>query len=124
MSKVPRLNDPPTNAGFGWIPTIASGIAGAIVGALATFGTGVLTYWSHQGDVDAKMIEMSVAVLRADPTSATDPLRDWAIEQIEKRANFTFTQAQKQALHKERLPSVAAQIGNAVATANRSLIAP
>lgn len=50
------------------------------------------------------MITLSVDVLRAQPTDATIPLRQWAIDTIEKRGNFKFTSEQQEALVKYALP--------------------
>jgi hypothetical protein len=47
---------------------------------LGAIVTGGFNYLSHQGDLDAKMIELSVGILRAEPTPETAPLREWAIE--------------------------------------------
>jgi hypothetical protein len=82
-------------------PIAAVGAAGALVGALTT---GTFNYFSHQGDLDAKMIELSVGSLRADPTPETEPLRAWAIGTMEKRAKLTFTDAQRSALLTKKLP--------------------
>jgi len=61
-------------------------------------------YFSHQYDLDAKMIELSIGILRAEPTPETTPLREWAIDVIDKRANFKFNAAQRAALLKRQLP--------------------
>jgi 6-phosphogluconate dehydrogenase len=106
----------------GWGAAIAAAIAGALVGALGTLATGVLNYWNHQNDIDTQMIELSISVLRAKPTEGTTPLREWAINTIEKRAHFDFTNQQKQVLLKEPLP--ASLIGSAVAAAIRSQSSP
>jgi len=89
------------------------GMAGAIVGADL----------SHQGDIDAKIIEISVGVLRAEPTKETMPLRGWGIDVIEKRAGFKFTSEQEAALKNKSLPyagpALSRAIGEAVAWALR-----
>jgi hypothetical protein len=77
------------------------GIFGAVFGASVTGG---FNYLSHQGDLDAKMIELSVGILRAAPTPETTPLREWAIDVIDKKANFSFNEQQRSALLKKQLP--------------------
>lgn len=89
----------------GWRAAVGAAIAGALVGVVGTLATGILNYWSHQNDLDTQMITLSVDVLRAKPTDTTIPLREWAIESIEKRANFNFTNDQKEALIKQALPA-------------------
>jgi hypothetical protein len=74
---------------------------GVVVGAVVT---GAVNYLGHQHDLDAKMIELSVGILRAEPTPETAPLREWAIDVIDKRARFSFDAAQRKALLQEQLP--------------------
>jgi hypothetical protein len=78
-----------------------AGIVGVIAGALVT---GAFNYLDHQRDLDAKMIELSVGILRAAPTSETIPLREWAVDVIQTRAKFRFNDAQRTALLKQELP--------------------
>jgi hypothetical protein len=82
-----------------WLALI--GVVGIAIGAAIT---GVFNYVNHQGDVDAKMIELGVGILRAEPTPETAPLREWAVDVIETRAKFRFTAAQRTALLKKELP--------------------
>lgn len=78
-----------------------AGVAGAAIGAGITSG---FSYLSHQYDLDAKMIELSVGILRAEVTQETIPLRQWAIDVMDKRANFHFDQEQRAVLLKQPLP--------------------
>jgi hypothetical protein len=82
-----------------WLAVV--GASGVALGALIT---GAFNYLSHQNDLDAKMIELSVGILRSDPTAETAPLREWAIDVIDKRAKFSFNAAQRAALLKKQLP--------------------
>jgi hypothetical protein len=50
------------------------------------------------------MIELSIGILRTEPMPETTPLREWAIDVIDKRANFRFNAAQRAALLKKPLP--------------------
>jgi hypothetical protein len=84
----------------GW-PIAIAGVIGAVAGAVAT---GAFNYLDHKADIDAKMIELGVGILRAEPTDETRPLRQWAIDVIEKRADFKFDEAQRAALLKQELP--------------------
>src|SRR5262245_42680526 len=78
-----------------------SGIIGAVGGAPITASCG---YFAHQNDLDAKMIELSIGILRAEPTPETTPLREWAIDVIDKRANFKFNAVQRTTLLYKQLP--------------------
>jgi hypothetical protein len=84
----------------GWLIAVV-GLAGVIGGALINNG---FNYLDKKADVDAKMIELSVGILRTEATPDTRPLREWAIDVIEKRAGFNFDQAQKAVLLKQELP--------------------
>jgi hypothetical protein len=55
-------------------------------------------------EILAPMIELSVGVLRSQPTSETQPLREWAVGEIQLRAGFIFSAEQRSALLKEELP--------------------
>jgi len=48
--------------------------------------------------------ELSIGILRTEPTPETTPLREWAIDVIDKRANFKFNAAQRAVLLKKELP--------------------
>jgi hypothetical protein len=78
-----------------------AGAAGAVIGAGFS---GVFSYLSHQYDLDAKVIELSVGILRAPVTEESKPLRQWAIDVMGKRANFQFDKTQRAALLNEPLP--------------------
>jgi hypothetical protein len=78
-----------------------SAAAGVVGGAIVT---GAFGYFSHQYDLDAKMIELSIGILRAEPTLETTPLREWAIDVLDKRANFKFSAVQRAVLLKKELP--------------------
>jgi hypothetical protein len=82
-----------------WLALAAA--AGVIGGALVTGG---FNYLSHQNELDAKMIELSVGILRSSPTPETEPLREWAIDVIDKRARFSFNARQRAVLLKRQLP--------------------
>jgi hypothetical protein len=77
-----------------------AGAIGVVAGALVT---GLFSHFDHKGDIDAKMIELSIGVLRAEPTGDSGPLREWAVETIEDRANFKFTPEQHSILVKRPL---------------------
>ena len=79
-----------------------AGVVGVALGALITAG---FNYLSNQNDRDARMVELSVEILRAEVTPESVPLRQWAIDVMNKRANFQFNAEQQAALLKERLPS-------------------
>jgi hypothetical protein len=78
-----------------------AGAIGVVAGAAIT---GAFNHLDHEGDFDAKMIELSVGILRAEPTPETIPLREWAIDVIDKRAKFNFNPLQRAALLNKPLP--------------------
>jgi hypothetical protein len=76
-----------------------AGIVGAVVGAGITGG---FNYLSHQHDLDAKMIELSVGILsaKAVPTDENKRLRKWAVDVMQTRAHFKFDDALREDLIK------------------------
>jgi hypothetical protein len=86
-----------------------SGASYAVVGAigivLGAIITGNYSYLGHESDLDAKMIEMSIGILRSEPKPETEPLREWAIDAIGKRGRFSFNAEQRAVLLKKQLPS-------------------
>jgi hypothetical protein len=83
-------------------PTVLGTIGGTVAGAVTT---GLINYFIHRSDLDPKMVEISVAILRAEPKPETAPLREWAIKVINDRANVKFGEAQRAALLKNQLPT-------------------
>lgn len=78
-----------------------AGVMGAVVGAAITGG---FNYLGHQGDLNAKMIELSIGILRAEPTPETTALREWALDVLDKRGPFSFSAVQRAVILKQPLP--------------------
>ena len=70
----------------------------ALIGTLAApFFSWVTT----ERQIDAKMLEMGVGILREAPKINDDPIRSWAIKVVEKKSAINFSDAQKAALLKK-----------------------
>jgi hypothetical protein len=93
----------------GWLLALV-GVSGILGGALIT---GAFNYFDHQRDLDGKMIELSISILRAEPTSETIPLREWAIDIMDNRAGFSFNRTQRAVLLKQGLPIAPAPVPGA-----------
>jgi hypothetical protein len=78
-----------------------AGTVGVIVGAIIT---GAFNHFDHASELDAKMIELTAGILRSKPDPETMPLRDWAIDTLQKRAHFQFTPEQIAILKNKKLP--------------------
>jgi hypothetical protein len=85
--------------GWGFVATtsVASAV-GALIGALAAPFLGWAT---TERQVDAKMLEMGVGILREAPKVDDDPMRSWAIKVVEKKSGISFSDAQKTTLLKK-----------------------
>lgn len=79
------------------VAAVIGGIAGAAI-------SGGFSYLNNKADVDAKLIELGVGILRTEPTKETGPLREWAIDVIQKRGDFNFSDAQRAVLLNQELP--------------------
>ncbi|UFZ07099.1 hypothetical protein LQG66_12675 [Bradyrhizobium ontarionense] len=78
--------------------TAVAACIGAAVGVLAMANAGV---GGIEHPADAKMLEMSVAILREPARVDDDPMRTWAIRVVEKKSGVSFTDAQKAVLLKK-----------------------
>jgi hypothetical protein len=79
-------------------------ILGVLVGVFVTVASGVITPWNSQGDIDTKLVELSIGILQAEPKPETSPLREWAINTLQARGKFSFTEAERSVLLKNQLP--------------------
>lgn len=57
-----------------------------------------------KSDVNLRMVEVAVDVLKAEPTEKNQSLRDWAVKVIDSHADVKFSQAAREELQKEPLP--------------------
>jgi hypothetical protein len=78
------------------LAALAAGL-GAVVGILALPSLGGAMP-DHQ--VDAKLLEMSVGILREPAKADDDPMRSWAIKVVEKKSGVAFSDQQRAALLK------------------------
>jgi hypothetical protein len=79
------------------VTTLVASCIGAIVGTLAV---PYLTGMTIERQADAKLLEMSVGILRENARTDDDPMRSWAIKVVEKRSGVAFTDAQRATLLK------------------------
>ena len=78
------------------VAAVAAGL-GAVIGTLAVPSLGSVVP-DHQ--VDSKLLEMSVGILREPAKADDDPMRSWAIKVVEKKSGVAFTDQQRAALLK------------------------
>jgi hypothetical protein len=79
------------------VTTVVASCIGAIVGTLAV---PYLSGMTIERQTDAKLLEMSVGILREAVRVDDDPMRSWAIKVVEKKSGVAFTDAQRTALLK------------------------
>jgi len=70
---------------------------GAVVGTLALPSLGGVL---PDRQVDSKLLEMSVGILREPVRADDDPIRSWAIKVVERKSGVTFTDPQRATLLK------------------------
>lgn len=77
-------------------------IVSLAVAALAFAGSGVsalYTYTSRNRELDIRLVEIGIGVLRADPKeTGIAGARNWAIQVIENSSNIMFSETDKKAL--------------------------
>jgi hypothetical protein len=85
--------------GWGLVATTTAASAfGALIGTLAA---PFVSWVVSERQVDAKMLEMGVAILREAPKVDDDPMRSWAVKVVEKKSGIAFSDAQRAALLKK-----------------------
>jgi hypothetical protein len=74
----------------------------ALVGSLVS---GFYTYANRSRELDIKLVEIGIGILRADPQKETsiEPARKWALDLIEANAGVTFSADARAALLKQQL---------------------
>jgi hypothetical protein len=82
-----------------WLSIAA--LAGTILGGTAA---PLVNYWTNERQMDIKMVEIGVSILRAPPNDDIALIRSWAIDTIENSSGRKFTPAQRAALVKQELP--------------------
>ena len=76
------------------------GFLGAVVGGGIV---AVANYVVNERQIDVKMIEIAVDILKQDPNGGLQPARKWAVDVIQKNASPRLSDAAYEALTKCRL---------------------
>ncbi len=76
---------------------------GLLIGSLVTAWFG---YIGHSQDLDVKMVEIGIGILRAPADDDIASIRSWALDVIEKKSGFPFTREQREVLLKKPLDLV------------------
>jgi hypothetical protein len=79
----------------------AVGVGGTLLGATLA---PVINYLVNERQMDVKMVEIGIGILRAPPKEDIAVIRSWAIDVIERSSGRKFTEAQRAALVKQELP--------------------
>jgi hypothetical protein len=80
------------------VTTLVASCVGAVVGTLAApYVAGM----AIERPADAKLLEMSVGILREPVRADDDPMRSWAIKVVEKKSGVAFTDPQRATLLKK-----------------------
>ncbi len=95
-------DDPPSPT-----PTLIAlliSIAGAVGAVLGATLSPIVNYLVNERQMDVKMVEIGIGILRAPPKEDIAVIRGWAIDVIERNSGRRFTDAQRAALLKQELP--------------------
>jgi hypothetical protein len=77
------------------------GVVGTLLGATVA---PLVNYLTNERQMDVKMVEIGLGILRAEPKEDIAAIRGWAIDIIEKSSGRKFTEAQRAVLLKQELP--------------------
>lgn len=91
----------PTSLGATATLVAVATAAGTLIGAAVT---PLVNYFTNERQMDVKMVEIGIGILRAEPKEDVAPMREWAIDVIETSSRRKFTRIQRAALLKQALP--------------------
>lgn len=77
-----------------------AGVLGTLLGATVS---PLVNYLTNERQVDVKMIEIGLGILREPPKEDAQAMRTWAIEIIEKSSGRPFSEQQRNILLKKEL---------------------
>jgi protein-disulfide isomerase-like protein with CxxC motif len=77
-----------------------AGVLGTLLGATIS---PLVNYLTNERQVDVKMIEIGLGILREPPKEDAQTMRAWAIEVIEKSSGRPFSEQQRNILLKKEL---------------------
>jgi hypothetical protein len=80
-----------------------SGVFGAVFGALVSGG---FSYMTQERQLDVKLVEIGISILRAPAGEDVSAIREWALDLIERRTGTKFKPDQKTALIRRPLAIV------------------
>jgi len=83
-----------------WKSAVMAAVAAGLGAVIGTLIVPSLSGAVPDHQVDAKLVEMSVGILRETAKADDDPMRSWAIKVVEKKSGVAFTDQQRAALLK------------------------
>jgi hypothetical protein len=85
-------------------PTEVISVIVASIACLGAVASAYYTYANRNRELDIKLVEMGIGILRADPNEGqTRDVREWAIKIIETYSHESFSEQAKQRLLQNRL---------------------
>jgi|GEM_PF-5598720 len=83
--------------------TVAA-LSGALIGALATLSIAGLGYFNKNRDLDIKMVEIALGILREDPEKSNiAAVRSWAVDLLDAYSGVPLSTQARSELLKEQL---------------------
>jgi hypothetical protein len=77
---------------------------------MATLVVAIITvggqWWNHRAEIDAKMLEIGISILRSQPAQETQALRSWAIDLINKHGDVPLGADAQRELRRSPLPGI------------------
>ena len=78
--------------------TILVGIITGVLGFCGGLATNLVTYVSKGEELQVRLVELAISILREEPKQPLLPLREWAIGVIDKNSDVPLTEDAKKAL--------------------------
>lgn len=80
---------------------VIAGVIGTLLGATVA---PYVNYLTNERQMDVKMVELGIGILREPPKEGIEVMRSWAVDVIEANSKRKFSPQQRQALEKTELP--------------------
>ena len=88
--------------------TAIATVIGAILALIGVYVTGWFSYASKDEELRVHLVEIALGVLRADPKdTGLTPVREWAMDIIDRNSGVHFSQGARQALSNHQIPAAA-----------------
>ena len=85
-------------SGSGSNPAWVTVVVGVVTAALGAFGASSLEYWTKQREMDIRMVEIAIGILREESNESIRPAREWSVDIVKSHSNVELSDNARRAL--------------------------